>query len=575
MTKYLNLTAIAALLAVGLWSCKAFPGASVNCSPDPIEVHADSIKFSIKASLPPKSGIKKKGTYMGDAQLAGSSMGKLTFSTLNNPSIVKLGIDTTIALKGAYNPKMDGNNVMIKQSYERKGKTFELPNIENLCQCCITTSYLVYENAQYVWSTHNYKESVPMNLNAQFLFPKKVTDLQPGELEKAEIKAIGDFITKKYVAKKITVTGAASPEGPYDKNVMLSKDRSKHVQEWLSKQLSDAGYTQQLDSTFWTIDVTFEDWAGFKKNLDNQPYSPDVKKQITEIVSAGFSEDKREKLIMDLVGGKEKVEFLLAPLRISRITVEGFEPRRTAQEIDKLAQDFVDGKLTGNIKDTFEKEEWLYAISRHKSEKGKRMLLEAYRDAYPTDGRAFNDLGILAMQAGDKEKGYEYLEKASKLAGGKDPGILNNLGAAGTANHHYKEAKANLEASLAGRSSNEANYNLGVVLEKMGRYSMAVEKFNAASSVAGAKYNAGLCKLLMQDYTGAKASFNEATKEKNDNAWAYYTMAIVGARTGDIGVMSLNLKKACDMDGSLKSKASKDLEFRKYYTNVEFKKAIE
>lgn len=560
-------------MAVGIWSCKQFPGAAINCTPDPITVHADSIKFSIKASLPPKSGIKKKGVYTGDVNLAGKSLGKTTFSTLDNPAMVKAGIDTVVNIRSAYDPKMDGNAVAVKQSYERKGKTFELPDIENLCQCCITTAYLVYENDQYIWSTHNYQEKVPVSLDATFQFPKNVFDIQPSEFEKADIKNIGEFISKKKVATKITVTGAASPEGPYKRNVELAVNRQKQVQDWLTKQLKDAGYTQYLDSTFFDIQITYEDWEGFKANLASQPYSADVKKQITEIVSAGLGEDQKEAQIMALVGGKDKVEFILAPLRKSRVKVEGFEPRRTPEEIDKIAQDFVDGKLSGSIKETFEKEEWMYAISRKKDANSKRILLEAYRDAYPADGRAFNDLGIVALMQDNDQAGLDYLEKAYKI-NTKDYAVQNNLGVAQKNNKKYREAKANLESSLAAKNTPEANYNLGVVLHKMARYSAAVEKYEAAKGIKGAKYNAGLSKLMMDDYNGAKASFNDATKEASDMAWAYYTMAIVGARTNDVSMLSLNLKKACDLDKSLKTKAAKDLEFRKFYTNSEFKAAI-
>jgi hypothetical protein len=38
--------------------------------------------------------------------------------------------------------------------------------------------------------------------------------------------------------------------------------------------------------------------------------------------------------------------------------------------------------------------------------------------------------------------------------------------------------------------------------------------------------------------------------------------------------MTVNLRKACQIDSSLKDKARKDLEFRNYWNNTEFKAAI-
>jgi tetratricopeptide (TPR) repeat protein len=574
MRKFYLFAAFAALLMVGFSSCKVFKGATVNCTPDPVEVHADSIRFQLKASVPPKSGLKKGGTYTGEAKFGAVSQGKIVFSADKYPKVKKTGIDTTLNFRRPFQPSMDGNSLMIKQDYERKGKTFELPNVENLCECCITTSRLVDEGTFYIFSTHNYVKEVKTSRSAQFNFPKNVDDIQTGDYEKSDIVAIGDFLKKKYITKKVVIKGFASPEGPFARNTELSQNRSNEVKTWLIAQLKEAGYTNYLDSSFFEIAVTYEDWDGFKQSIQSQPYSQDVKSQIISLVSAGLEPNDLENKIMQLVGGKEKVEYILAPLRRATIEMEGYEFRRTDAQIDSIAGAFIDGKLQGNIKDIFEKEEWMYAVTRQVKPSQKKALLEAFRDAYPGDFRAFNDLGVIALMENDNEAGMNYLDKAAKL-NSKDYAILNNVGAAYMKNAKYKEAKESLENSLAARNSPEASFNLGVVLEKMARYNMAIEKFNAASSLSGSYYNAGLCKLMMGDVNGAKSSLEEAIKQTGDTkAWPYYLMAIAGARSKDPSVLTLNLRKACSIDSSLKDKARKDLEFRGYWNNTEFKAAI-
>lgn len=573
MRKYSHLYAFMALLAMGFWSCKSFQGAGVTASPDPIEVHADSIKYEIKAQIPPKSKFKKGGVYTGEAKIGSFSQGKVVVSSERYPNIKKTGMDTAVTLKRGFDDKMDGNNLMIAQKYERKGKTFELPPVENLAQCCITTSRLVEENSQYIWSKHDYKKEVPLSLEARFNFPKNVDDIQEGDYKKSDINAIGDYVSKRTPTTKIWIEGFASPEGPYKRNVDLAKGRLEEVKTWLIGKLKEAGYTQYLDSTFIDIRTTSEDWAGFKKSIEGQPYSAEVKKQILDIVSGGLTEDQREAQIMALVGGKDKVEHILAPLRRATIKVEGFEWRRTDAQIDSIANAHATGKGAGKLKDIFKQEEWLYAISRQTKLNDKKVLLEAYRDAYPSDSRAFNDLGVIALMQGDAQTGMDYLDKASKLK--SDPAITNNLGVAYLKAKKYREAKEAFEKSLSSRGgSPETNFNLGVVLERMAMYNAAVEKFNAASNVNYSSYNAGLCKLLMNDINGAKSSLNEGTRQVKDHALTYYVMAIAGARSNDIGTLSLNLKKACEMAPSLKEKAKKDLEFRKYWNNAEFKAAV-
>lgn len=566
--------AFAALATLGFSSCKVFKGSSVNCTPDPIEVHADSIRFQLKASVPPKSGMKKGGTYSGEGKIGGVSVGKIVFSSEKYPNVKKTGIDTTIKFARPYQDKMDGNSMMIKQDYERKGKTFELPDVENLCECCITTSRLVFEGTYLLYSEHNYVKEVKAERRAQFDFPKNVSDIQPANYSKADIVAIGDFLKKKYDTKKVTIEGFASPEGPYKRNVELSVNRSNEVKKWLIAQLDSAGYKQYLDTTFFDVRVTHEDWESFKNSIQGQPYPDDVKKQIVTLVSSGLEPDDLENKVMQLVGSKEKVEHLLAPLRRATIYMDGMEIRRTDAQIDSIALAFAEGKFTGNLKDTFEQEEWLYAVSRQVKPAKKKILLEAYRDAYSTDFRAFNDLGVIALLEGDSEAGMNYLDKAAKL-NSKDAAIQNNVGVAYIKNGKYKEAKASLESSLSAGNSPEANFNLGVVLEKMARYNMAVEKFNAASNLGGAHYNAGLCKLLMGDVNGAKTSLNDAIAKSGDaDAMPYYVLAIAGARSKDASVMTINLRKAVKIDGKLKDKALKDLEFKSYYNNTEFKAAL-
>ena len=558
-----------AIFITGMWGCKAFKGAAVTAKPDPLEVHADSISYSIRASVPPKSAFKKGGVYSGEGMIGTRSQQKVVISTDKYPKIKKTGVDTTINLKKAYFDDMDGNDLKVKQSYERRGKEFELPDIENLAQCCITTSRLVWENDQFLFTNNEYQKEVPLNLTAKFQFPKDVFAIQEGDYSKSDISAIGEFVKAKKIATKITIEGFASPEGPYKRNVMLSIERLKQVQTWLTAQLQEAGYEQYLDSNFFQLSTTAQDWEGFKAGL-NVP--ADVRTQVIEIISAGLSEDQKEAQIMALVGGKDKVESILAPLRRATVRVEGFEPRRTDAEIDKIAADFIAGKFDGTLKTTYEKEEWLYAISRVSDIDGKRMLLEGFREAYPSDFRAFNDLGAIYLKQGDLKKGTEMLEGAEKLKSG-DAAISNNLGVAYKAKGNYKQALALYQNSLGAKSSGEANFNLGVVLEKMARYADAVEKFNAAASIEGSSYNAGLCKLLNNDLAGAKANLGEAIKAAKDEAWPYYVMAIAGARASDASTMTVNLKKACELDGNMKEKARKDLEFRKMWSSPEFKAA--
>ena len=56
----------------------------------------------------------------------------------------------------------------------------------------------------------------------------------------------------------------------------------------------------------------------------------------------------------------------------------------------------------------------------------------------------------------------------------------------------------------------------------------------------------------------------------NDVANSSYLRAIIGSRTGNIEMVTENLKLAFDKDPSLKDKAKKDREFIKFFENADF-----
>ena len=151
--------------------------------------------------------------------------------------------------------------------------------------------------------------------------------------------------------------------------------------------------------------------------------------------------------------------------------------------------------------------------------------------------------------------------------------VSNNLGVAHKNKGNWQDAFLNLNNSYNTLATTQAAFNLGVMYEKSANYTRSSELFDKAKGVPGAYYDAGLSKLLMSDYTGAKLSLEKAVSEDKSKALTYYLLAIVGARSGDTNLMTYNLKRSVQLDPSFSDKARKDLEFLKYYETAEFKAA--
>ncbi|MCS7188273.1 MAG: hypothetical protein NZ933_00555 [Bacteroidia bacterium] len=571
---------VALISSIGLLpQCAKFKGTVVTVNPNPLEVHADSVKYSVKVTIPPKSGFRRKSTYTGKLAIkSGSNRYEIRTVTISADQYPKKQLKNegvTVANQGtfAFQEGMDGGMLVAENSYERKGKSFDLPDFD-LAPCCITTSRLVDSRPQVLFEQHTYVSKRPITLEALFQFPQNVYLIQPGEYERQAVKDIVAFLQKKYPATSITLAGYASPEGRYRRNQFLSLNRYKEVQKWLIEQMRKEGYKEYLDSTFFKVSATAQDWEGFKQNLNQTSLPENVKQQIIQVISSNMNPDAKEQKVMTLVGGPKEVEFILAPLRRTNVRLEGFSGRLSDAQIDSIANAFLAGSITQDVLlKELQQEELYFATTRQKDNARRERLLKAYASRYGQDYRALNDLGALAILAGRLDEAMDYLNNASRYST-NNPAILNNMGLVYAARKEYAQAAQAFQSSYAARPTPEAAFNLGVIYEKTAQYAAAAEAFNNAGELPGAYYNAGLSRLLMNDLAGAKVALERAIQQDPKNALAYYVLAIVGARSADNNLLITNLRRAIQNNRDLAKKAQSDLEFRKQRDSAEFKAAL-
>jgi len=544
-----------------------------------LEVHADSVKYSVKVTVPPKSGFRRKSTYVGKLVVKNGSnryeIKTVTISADQYPKKQLKNEGVTLSTQGifAFQEGMDGGQLTAENSYERKGKTFDLPDVE-LAPCCITTSRLVDARPYVLYEQHTYTSKRPISLEALFQFPQNVYLIQPGEYERQAVKDIVAFLQKKYPATSVTLAGYASPEGRFKRNQFLSLNRYKEVQKWLIEQMRKEGYKEYLDSTFFKVSATPQDWEGFKQNLAQTSLPEDVKQQIVQVIASNMNPDAKEQKVMQLVGGPKEVEFILAPLRRTQVRLEGFSGRLSDEQIDSIANAFLSGALTQEaLLNALAQEELYFATTRQKDPSRRERLLKAYTSRYSQDHRALNDLGALAVLGGRLDEAMDYLNTASRYSA-NNPAILNNMGLVYAARKEYAQAAQSFQASYAARPTPEAAFNLGVIYEKTAQYAAAAEAFNNAGELPGAQYNAGLSRLLMNDLAGAKVALEKSLQQNPNSALSHYVLAIVGARSADNNLLITNLRKAVQLNRDLAKKAQNDLEFRKQRDSAEFKAAL-
>lgn len=589
---------VVSFLGIG---CKSFKGASVSVTPNPLEVHADSVKFTAKVDIPPKSGFRKKGVYTGKLLIRQSGLtydiSTVTVSHAQYPDIKKSGASITHKVNVAFKEEWDRGKLIAQPTYQRKKKNTPLPELE-LASCCITTPRLVCERdfrenrtpeeANLIVSTWNpYTPAPPTDINAKFQFPKDVYKIQPTEYEKAEIRNIVNLLNSKKSTKKITLAGFASPEGPFPRNQKLAINRLKEVQKWLIEQLKQNGYKAYLDSSFFELSTTSEDWQGFKTNLEQMNYDKATYDEIIRIASEAWNEDLKERKIMAIVGGADKVERILAPLRRTTIRIQGDSPDPSKEEIQKVLNDFLNGrKSTADLQAFFKSpEQMAEGIRLFPSNSDKKKLFAEYIKLYPDDWRGHNNYGIYTMLEGDLDGGLNSL----RVANAKKPQeaiVLNNIGIGLMAMKNYTEALQYFEQSYAIQQTPQAAYALGLLMIKKAKYAKAVENLQYAIGASGekmglapkslgcAQHNLGLAQLLLNEAAEAKKALEASIDKVNDYALSYYLLAILGARNGDETLLTTNLQKAVQIDKRLGEKAVTDLEFRKFHNTDAFKRAV-
>ncbi len=571
---------LVALFAVGiLTQCAKFKGTVVSVNPNPLEVHADSIKYSVKVTVPPKSGFRRKSTYNGKLVIKNGSnryeVRTVTISADQYPKkqLKKEGVTLSAQGVRAFEEGMDGGMLVAENAYERKGKTFDLPDFD-LSPCCITTSRLVDDRPYVIYEQHTYTSKRPVTVEALFQFPQNVHLIQPTEYEKASIREIVAFLQKKYPATSVTLAGYASPEGRFRRNQFLSLNRYKEVQKWLIDQMRKEGYTAYLDTTFFIVSATPQDWEGFKQNLAQTSLPENVRQEVIQVIASNMNPDAKERKVMALVGGPKEVEFILAPLRRTQVRLEGFSGRYSDEQIDSIATAFLRGSFSqADLHTALMQEELYFATKRRSTPNESEKLLQAYAAQYGQDYRAFNDLGAIALLSGQLDEAMDYLNTANRLSP-NNPAVLNNMGLIYAKRREYAQAAQAFQSSYAARPTPEAAFNLGVIYEKTAQYAAAAEAFGNAGDLPAAQYNAGLSRLLMNDLSGAKIALEKAIQQDKDYARAYYVLAIVGARSADNNLLITNLRRAVQIDRALAQKAQKDLEFRKQRESAEFKAAL-
>jgi len=537
---------------------------SMKVSPEMLVAKADTVEATITVTFPAKYFHKKAtveftpvlkydgGEFVCDPKLLQGESVKGTNTVIR----YEAGGSYTQTVKIPFKDVMRSSTLEMRKKLIVGDKNITWGD-NKIADGVIATYKLVEVDTKVIAMTQNsYVKSISDSKMAQILFQINRDVINDKEVKKEDIKAIEDYIAnaKKdstMQLKEIGISAYASPDGPMTLNEKLSKGRGSNSAKYLEKYFKKSK-VKGVDSLY-KVTTTAEDWDGFKTLMEQSNIQD--KDLVLRVLSMYSDPAVREKEIKNISKAfKIIAEQILPQLRRAKF----------AASVEKmnLNDDQLKALDAANKIDSLSLEQLIYTAGIVTDKAQKTALYNMAETKYPTDIRAFNNLGVMAFNDGNMDEAKAQFTKG--LAINKDNSVVkNNMGAILLKQGNVDAAeKMFTEAADAGK---EVRYNLGIVSIMKGKYEPATDYFGGSDS-----FNQGLALYLVN-----KADESKRILDKVDSGKSFYLKAVIAARQGNEADVLNNMRTSVGKDASLKAYAMKDMEFKSFMQNEVFKTLLQ
>lgn len=454
-----------------------------------------------------------------------------------------------------YVPAMEDAELYLRFVVNKGGKTYSLPDVK-IADGCIATSQLYRQTAATAGiaiGEDAFQRVIKQAKEANIMFLIQQTNLRASQMtseEMKELKAAMADIAKDLenkVLDEVEVSAYASPDGGVALNDNIATGRERNTEKFVKKEMKKAKLEGHVDSKY-----TAEDWEGFQE-LIMKSELPD-KELILRVLSMYEDPEEREAQIKNISSVYSEIaEEVLPKLRRARITLNYQLIGRSDEQIqEQYAAD----------PSVLSLEEILYSSILTDNVAKKKEIFNTAVKLHPADYRAYNNLGVIAYNAGDFNAAANYFDKAL-AANSTAPEVKINKGYLELLEGNVADAESLMVLGADAKAGNEALGNLYIA---QGDYE------RAASLLEGKATNsAALAQLLNKDYSTARKTLESVA---TPDATTHYLKAVLGARTSNVAYVYDGLKAAIKLDPSMAKKAASDLEFTKYLQDATFQSIL-
>ena len=549
---------LVALLVFALSSCGKMGELSADyftTNPEVLEAVGGKVPVTITGKFPEKY-FKKNATVEVTPVLrwnGGEAKGQAAVfqgeKVQGNDQTIAYKAGGTYTMKASFDyvPEMAKSELFLDFKIKQGKKEYTIPSVKIADGVIATSELPTVGSANAALAPDAFQRIIKQAKEAQIMFLIQQANLRASELKSEGLKdfhkqvvtVAGD--TKNYKLNDITISAYASPDGGVKLNTGLAEDRQNNTEKYMKQQLKKGKIETTVEATY-----TAQDWEGFQELVSKS--SIQDKDLILRVLSMYQDPEQRETEIKNISSVyKTLADEILPQLRRARLTANYDVIGRSDEEINEAFD--TDAKVLSV-------DELLYAATLTQDKARQEAIYKKTTELYPSDYRAYNNLGMMAYAANDKAAAENYFKQAaSKNANA--PEVNTNLGLCELVKGNVANAETYLSKSTGANTANEALGNLYI---KQGQYDKAVAAFGDTKT-----NSAALAQILAKVYNNAKNTLNAV---KNADAYTDYLMAVVGARTNNADLVKSSMEKVAQKDAALAAKAADDREFAKYANEI-------
>ncbi|HSW68333.1 MAG TPA: hypothetical protein VLH16_07120, partial [Bacteroidales bacterium] len=562
----------------------------LTTTPEVLERHGDSVRVTIKGVVPEKYFHKRAAMVfqpvlrwdggehvlkpinligedvVGDGQVINMREGGTFTYTATFPYKPEMAVSELVVAPVVFQPREPVKSGMTVADVKANETYVDGPYRKLVDGVIITSTRIVHDEKPVKTETGYVKETF-VSEDATIYFQVNLHNLnlnlplnRTAEARQA-IRELEDFVRRGWKIRDIRIDAWASPEGEERFNQGLSERRAQtgltYTHDMLRRLVRERNSLVKIadvrTDVNYIVNALGEDWDGFMRAVQASDI-PD-KNIIINVVNSQPDIQKREQEIRNMtIVYKEIEEDILPPLRRVLITVTAFEPKRTDDEIAKLATTDP-GKLT--------EAELLHAATLTQDQAVQLSIYKNAINLFPGGYKAYNNAAVIELNRGNYSEAGRLLRRAMELGAGKVE-VLTNMGILESRSKNFRQAETHF--ADARRLGADVNYNLGLIQIVKGDYNRALTYFSGVTC----NYNVALAQLLAGNLLGA----NQNVKCAPETANTLYLQAIIAARTNDGAAVIAHLSKAIAADSAFKRIAVNDREFIRFINNPEFRALV-